>query len=162
MDALTTLEEDVLRVPDKAAAARVVRRRFRILYGIGIGSAAMLIALVTTVVVGNAVRESRRATCRDHLRKLEPAHGTDTRHITDGSSQTILVLETDTPVPWTKPDDLKWTKGEPVPRLASPHAGGAHAVFADGSIRFLRSTIEPQRLEAILTINGGEVLSGSG
>jgi hypothetical protein len=93
---------------------------------------------------------------------FEPTRGADIRHITDGLSNTILVLETDVAVPWTKPDDLRWTKGEPLPRVASAHAGGSHVVFADTAIRFIKSTIEPRILEAILTINGGEVLSGSG
>ena len=93
---------------------------------------------------------------------FEPTRGADIRHITDGPSGTILVLETDAPVPWTKPDDLHWTKGEPLPRVASPHAGGSHAVFADGASRFIIATIEPNTLQAILTINGGEVVSGRG
>jgi Protein of unknown function (DUF1559) len=93
---------------------------------------------------------------------FEPTRGADIRHITDGASGTILVIETDTAVPWTKPDDLHWAKGEPLPRVASAHAGGPHVVFADSAIRFIKSTIDPTILEGILTINGGEVLSGTG
>jgi hypothetical protein len=91
-----------------------------------------------------------------------PTRGADIRHITDGLSSTILILETDVLVPWTRPDDLHWTKGEPLPRVASSHAGGAHVVFADSAIRFIKSTIDPTILEGILTMNGGEVLSGPG
>ena len=54
---------------------------------------------------------------------FEPTRGADIRHITDGTSQTILVFETDVMIPWTKPDDLQWVKGGPLPRVASPHAG---------------------------------------
>jgi hypothetical protein len=93
---------------------------------------------------------------------FEPTRGADIRHITDGVSNTILVFETDIAVQWTKPDDLRWTKGEPLPRVASAHAGGSHVVFADSTAKFIKATIEPRILEAILTINGGEVLSGSG
>ena len=93
---------------------------------------------------------------------FEPTRGADIRHITDGSSSTLLVLETDTQVPWTKPDDLQWTKGEPLPRVASSHSGGSNVVFADGASRFIKSTIEPSTFGAILTINGHEVLSGTG
>ncbi len=64
--------------------------------------------------------------------------------MTDGTSNTVLVLETDTLVPWTKPDDLRWERDGPLPRLASPHAGGANVVFADGSTRFLKSSIRPE------------------
>ncbi len=34
-----------------------------------------------------------------------PTHGADVRHITDGTSNTFLVLETDLSIPWTKPED---------------------------------------------------------
>ena len=90
---------------------------------------------------------------------FEPTRGADIRHITDGTSSTILVLEADVPVPWTKPDDLRWTKGEPLPRLKSSHTGGSHALFADGSTRFLKATIDPRTFASILTMNGNEVLS---
>ncbi len=89
-----------------------------------------------------------------------PTHGTDIREFTDGSSNTILVLETDSFVPWTKPDDLHWSKGGPLPRLASPHGDGAHALFADGARKFLKSTIRPETLLALITMNGGEVIGG--
>jgi hypothetical protein len=94
---------------------------------------------------------------------FDPTRGVDIREITDGPSSTILIVETGALVPWTKPDDLHWARGEPLPQLASPHHGGAHVAFADGAIRFLKpDTITPQILEAILTINGGEVISGRG
>ena len=93
---------------------------------------------------------------------FEPTRGADIRHITDGTSQTILVFETDVMVPWTKPDDLQWVKGGPLPRVASPHAGGTNVVLADGATRFISATIDPNTLMAILTINGGEVVAGRG
>jgi prepilin-type processing-associated H-X9-DG protein len=74
----------------------------------------------------------------------------------------ILVVEADRSVPWTQPDDLNWSKGASRSRLASPHAGGSHVVWADGSSKFIKATIEPRILEGLLTITGNEVLSGSG
>jgi len=89
-----------------------------------------------------------------------PSRGADIRHFTDGTSNTILVLETDSFVPWTKPDDLHWAKGSPLPGLSSPHPDGAHALFADGSPKFLKPTIRPEILLALLTMNGNEVIGG--
>jgi prepilin-type processing-associated H-X9-DG protein len=91
---------------------------------------------------------------------FEPTRGAEIREFTDGLSNTILVFETDTFVPWTKPDDLHWGAGEPMPSLVSPHRGGTNVLFADGSARFLKATIPSETLLAILTINGGEVVGG--
>jgi prepilin-type N-terminal cleavage/methylation domain-containing protein/prepilin-type processing-associated H-X9-DG protein len=41
------------------------------------------------------------------------------------------------------------------------HTGGANAVFADGSVRFLRQGMHPNTLFGIVTCNGGEVLADS-
>jgi prepilin-type processing-associated H-X9-DG protein len=90
---------------------------------------------------------------------FDPTRGADIREITDGTSNTILILETDAAVPWTKPEELEWIKGGPLPRLASPHDGGAHALFADGTTRFLKQSIDLNIFTGLLTINGGEVLS---
>jgi len=90
---------------------------------------------------------------------FEPTRGVEIREIIDGTSQTALVIETDALVPWTKPDDLRWAPGGPLPHLASPHAGGTHVLFADGATRFIKATIDPRILQGLLTINGSEVLS---
>ena len=91
---------------------------------------------------------------------FEPTRGAGFDEFFDGTSNTVLVIETDTPVTWTKPGDLEWTPGGPLPSLASPHDGGAHVLFADGLTRFLKSTIAPTSLLAVLTKNGGEVVGG--
>jgi prepilin-type processing-associated H-X9-DG protein len=91
---------------------------------------------------------------------FEPERGVEIREFTDGTSNSVLVIERDHFVPWTKPDDLKWTPGGPLPRLVSTHQGGAHMLLGDGSVRLLRLTIPPETLLAILTINGGEVVGG--
>ncbi len=79
--------------------------------------------------------------------------------ITDGTSNTILIMETDALVPWTKPEDLHWLPGMPSPPIKSPHAGGTHVVFADGQTRFIKSTISRGTLLGLLTMNGAEVVS---
>lgn len=39
------------------------------------------------------------------------------------------------------------------------HTGGVNAVFCDGSVRFLRSSMHPNTLFGIVTVNGGEIFS---
>jgi prepilin-type processing-associated H-X9-DG protein len=80
--------------------------------------------------------------------------------VTDGTSNTILVVESAESVPWTKPDDLVFDP-EAAPSLygaGSPHPGGFSAAFADGSVRFLKTTIAPHVFRNLITRNAGEVV----
>jgi prepilin-type processing-associated H-X9-DG protein len=91
---------------------------------------------------------------------FEPTRSVELREFVDGTSNTILVMETTTPVPWTKPDDLRWAPDGPLPRVASPHPDGANMLFGDGAVKFIRPAIRPEILRGALTINGGETISG--
>lgn len=42
------------------------------------------------------------------------------------------------------------------------HPGGANAVFCDGSVRFMKQSMSPDTLFAIMTATGGEVVSDDG
>jgi prepilin-type N-terminal cleavage/methylation domain-containing protein/prepilin-type processing-associated H-X9-DG protein len=43
--------------------------------------------------------------------------------------------------------------------IASFHAGGANCLFGDGSVHFIRDTIDLGTLRALVTLNGSEVIS---
>ena len=43
--------------------------------------------------------------------------------------------------------------------MASAHPGGANVLLCDGSVRFLKNTIQPATLRALLTRAGGEAMS---
>jgi prepilin-type processing-associated H-X9-DG protein len=79
--------------------------------------------------------------------------------ITDGTSNTLLVVEATNPVPWTKPDDIAVPPGQIPTGLGSMHPGGYNALFADGSVKFLKNSLSPQVLRALATRNGNEVVS---
>ena len=78
--------------------------------------------------------------------------------VTDGLSNTIGVAEFKEAVIWTKPDEAKTDK--PWELLASDHPGGVDALFMDGSVHFLKTTIVKAVLKALVTRNGGEVIPG--
>ncbi len=80
------------------------------------------------------------------------------RDITDGTSNTIMLVEADDEhaVVWTKPDDLEIDLAKPLSGLAVRPAGGFLAARCDGSIDFLRTTIDPKQLAAMFTRAGGE------
>jgi prepilin-type processing-associated H-X9-DG protein len=45
--------------------------------------------------------------------------------------------------------------------ISSDHAGGANALFVDGSVHFLTDSLGPDVLTALATRDGGETISGS-
>jgi Protein of unknown function (DUF1559)/Domain of unknown function (DUF4190) len=82
--------------------------------------------------------------------------------ITDGTNTTLLVGESRRHVPWTKPDDLPIDTNLSLSDLGSHHgyhSSGFNALFANGSVWFLKSSITPSVLRAILSRDGGEVVS---
>jgi len=78
-------------------------------------------------------------------------------NITDGTSNTIMVAEAAEAVDWSKPADMPFDAKKPLPRLGGHSTGGFNVAMCDGSVRFIRDTINPKTLLALITINGGEV-----
>lgn len=91
------------------------------------------------------------------------------KQITDGTSKTILIGEN------VQTSDGQWINGRnlfdqsPFPINMAPlyeddlrsfHSGGVHALLADGSVHFIRETIDAKTLAALCTRAGGETISG--
>lgn len=83
--------------------------------------------------------------------------GLDIRHdFPDGTSNTILIAEVGTPVPWTKPEDLDYDPDQPLPNLQCLFKDGFRVGFADGSMHWMRKDIDEKTLRAAITRNGRE------
>ncbi len=87
--------------------------------------------------------------------------------ITDGTRNTILVVERPVPVCWMDPNnEIPFdTAAEGVGcnclGIGSYHSGGtAHYVCADGRVGTVSDVIDPKRLRAALTKSGGEKREG--
>jgi prepilin-type N-terminal cleavage/methylation domain-containing protein/prepilin-type processing-associated H-X9-DG protein len=89
---------------------------------------------------------------------------TSMKMIKDGPSNTIAFMETRFDLgPWARGGESTLRGFDPadVPlhgdnRPFGGHAAGMNAAMADGSVRFLRSSIDAKRLAAAITIAGGE------
>jgi uncharacterized protein (TIGR03067 family) len=79
--------------------------------------------------------------------------------VTDGTSNTILVIEGKEPVVWSKPDDLVLPREkDKLPPLGGLFKHGITAAFADGSVTTFRLDPDPTLLRAAVTPRGGEVV----
>ncbi|MCZ2343695.1 MAG: DUF1559 domain-containing protein [Bacteroidales bacterium] len=78
---------------------------------------------------------------------LESGKNIDLFDFKDGTSNTILIAETESPVEWTKPDSL-----ESAARLPNRLA----VLFADGSVKLVHLGSEFRKA---LTIAGGEIIN---
>ncbi len=79
--------------------------------------------------------------------------------ITDGTSNTIMAVEAKREIPWTKPEDIPFDPKAPLPGLGGFTPDGFNALFADGSVRYIKKSINPSVLKALITRDGGEVVS---
>lgn len=90
---------------------------------------------------------------------FQPNKASKFAEITDGTSNTIMVVESKKSIPWTKPEDIEYAKDKPVPSMGGFSESGFNAAFADGSVRFLAKTLEESMLRAMMTARGGEIIS---
>lgn len=90
--------------------------------------------------------------------------GLTIRQFIDGTSKTILVVETDDEhaVIWTKPDDLAYDPANPLAGLGSHFGEGFLAGSADSAAHFLPRDVKPEALRQLFTAAGREPVSWPG
>ncbi len=88
------------------------------------------------------------------------SEGVKIQKITDGTSNTIFVVDAgdNRAVTWTKPDDWDVDPKLDLKGIFGHHPGGASFAFADGSVRFIKETVDPKTIEMLITRDGGEVI----
>jgi RNA polymerase sigma factor (sigma-70 family) len=81
-------------------------------------------------------------------------------NITDGTSNTIGVVEAGPSVAWTKPADIPFDPRKPFPKLVGPFSNMLNVALFDGSAHALRRGIDGKTLTMYVTVSGGEVTQG--
>ncbi len=89
---------------------------------------------------------------------FERDHMVNLNSVTDGTSNTLMIAEAVTGVPWTKPEDLEFTGRSLLPKLGGQFKEGFVGVTADGFPRLFKKTLDPTLLVEMITRGGGEVI----
>jgi serine/threonine protein kinase len=77
---------------------------------------------------------------------------------TDGTANTILVVEAGAAVPWTKPADVPYQPTGPLPKLGGHFKTGFCVAMADAATLFLNQKVPEKNLRAAITRNGNEIM----
>ena len=86
--------------------------------------------------------------------------GRKIREFIDGTSNSLLIVETRKAVHWAKPEDIGMPK-DGLPKLGGIAKTGFRVARADGSVGFVRADADKEQLRRLLTINDREVLDQS-
>lgn len=81
---------------------------------------------------------------------------------TDGTSNTIMLIQAQRDVHWSKPVDIEIDPEQPLPEFGGYHKGGYNTVFADSSSRWISEDALQHRLRELFTPGGGEIGSEEG
>jgi hypothetical protein len=98
--------------------------------------------------------------------------GTKILQITDGTSNTLMLVEAKRDIPWTKPEDIpyaadlapagspsRYATNAPLPKLGGHYPDVFLAAFCDGAVRAISQEIDPTQLRYLMTRDGGEVIA---
>lgn len=79
-------------------------------------------------------------------------------NIPDGTSNTIMLIESSNAVPWTKPEDVMYDPQQPLPKFGKLVPEQFLVVMGDGSVRFVKMTVSEKTLRSAIDPADGQVL----
>jgi beta-lactamase regulating signal transducer with metallopeptidase domain len=89
---------------------------------------------------------------------FEGTKGVRIRDITDGTSNTLMIVEAKRSIPWTEPLDIPFDADKPLPELGGFVEGRFAAAIADGSFRLFDTEQTKDQLKWLIQRNDGHVI----
>ena len=86
---------------------------------------------------------------------FEGDKGIRIRDVTDGTSNTLMLVEAKRSIPWTKPEDIAFDPDKPLPELGGYIEGGFFTGMADGSAHFFPIDQVKDQLKWLIMRNDG-------
>jgi prepilin-type processing-associated H-X9-DG protein len=87
---------------------------------------------------------------------FEPIQGSKISQITDGTSNTLFVIEAAEGVPWSKPDDIEFDPKKPMVKHLRFEKGICNVLFCDGSVRAFPNKIKDEVLKLLIQKDDGQ------
>lgn len=88
----------------------------------------------------------------------DPSRRVSFSGVSDGTSNTIAYVESADTVKWAQFNEFRFEPHGTPPKFGHPQRSTFMVVMADGSVRSVSKSIDPQVLKMAITKNGGEVL----
>ena len=82
---------------------------------------------------------------------------TTIQDFSDGTSNTLMLIEAKRDVHWAKPEDIVIDPDNPLPDFGGFHKGGFNVGRADGSVQFVPENVAEDILREYFTRDGGEI-----
>jgi len=87
---------------------------------------------------------------------FEGSKGLKLADFTDSVGQTLLVVEANVAVPWTKPQDLMYAPDRHLPKVGGQFPRHFHAAFSNGRLDAIPIDVSEATLRALITRNAGD------